>query len=136
MMYTALAVLLLHCLFNLFPGATLAESIPGTQRPGGAELWAGSSVTLRSWHLGSSLTKRPAPLLPSLWPKTLRLPLRSRAEDPSVKNDLFEGRSGSFQRRFSSRSLSQRCISVWSSRPKMPNWQRTLLGRCLSLSWL
>lgn len=32
-----------------------------------------------------------------------------------MENDLFEGWSGSFQRRFSSRSVSQRCVYVWSS---------------------
>lgn len=32
-----------------------------------------------------------------------------------MENDLFEGWCGSFQRRFSSRSVSQRCVYVWTS---------------------
>lgn len=32
-----------------------------------------------------------------------------------MENDLFEGWSGSFQRRFSSHSVSQRCVYMWSS---------------------
>lgn len=31
-----------------------------------------------------------------------------------MENDLFEGWSGSFQGRFSSHSVSQRCVYVWS----------------------
>lgn len=34
---------------------------------------------------------------------------------PSMENDLFERWSGSFQARFSSHSVSQRCVYAWSS---------------------
>lgn len=37
-----------------------------------------------------------------------------------MENDLFEGWSGSFQGRFSSRSVSQRCVHAWS-RAQAPN---------------
>lgn len=55
------------------------------------------------------------PLFPPFWPQNAPLTLRSWAKDPSTENDLFEGWSGSFQGRFSSRSVSQRCVYVWSS---------------------
>lgn len=97
-----------------FPGATSqTESIAGTQRPRGVGLQAESSVTLQSWHLvllpnkhshfSSSLALR-GTTYPAFW-----------AQDTSMENEPFEGGSGSFERRFSSRSVSQGCIYLWIS---------------------
>lgn len=55
------------------------------------------------------------PLFLLFGPTTPRLNLRSWAKDPSMENDLFERWSGSFQSRFSSHSVSQRCVYIWSS---------------------
>lgn len=56
-------------------------------------------------------TKHPA--FPPFWPIMKHSPLGSVAKDPSVENDLFERWSGSFERGFSSHSVSQRCVFIW-----------------------
>lgn len=100
-----------HSVFNLFPWRHfLAESIPGTQRPRG-----GQTLGSKQCH-----TSELAPRLVTNWgslfssflaPNALRT--LSWAKDPSMENDLFERWSGSFQSRFSSHSVSQRCVYIW-----------------------
>lgn len=78
---------------------------------GGVELGAQTASHFRAGTL--SPTQHPA--FPPFWPTMNRSPLRSLAKDPSVENDLFERWSGSFERRFSSHSVSQRCVFIWIS---------------------
>lgn len=109
--YTALEVQQPQSVFNLFPWRHfLAESIPGTQRPRG-----GQTLGSKQCH-----TSELAPRLVTNWgslfssflaPNALRT--LSWAKDPSMENDLFERWSGSFQSRFSSHSVSQRCVYIW-----------------------
>lgn len=99
-----------NTVFHLFPGAI-------------------SSLREHSWHpeaqRGSILGWKQCPTLdlarclvtnypsfPPFWP--WKRPASPRLER-SEENDLFEGWSGSFECGFSSRSVSQRCVSVWSA---------------------
>lgn len=111
--YTALEVQQPQSVFNLFPWRHfLAESIPGTQRPRG-----GQTLGSKQCH-----TSELAPCLVTNWGSLFSsflapnaLHTLSWAKDPSMENDLFERWSGSFQSRFSSHSVSQRCVYIWSS---------------------
>lgn len=84
---------------------------------------AESSVTLQSWHWVSKPNKNPI-FPPFSRPKEVPLTLSSPwAQGTSMENDPFEGWSGFFERRFSSRSVSQRCSYLWTAarapRPRM-----------------
>lgn len=110
LLYTALRSQCVCLIFSLAP-------LPNGEHSWHPEAPRGLNSGLKTashFRAGTLLpTKHPA--FPPFWPTMNHSPLRSLAKDPSVENDLFERWSRSFERGFSSHSVSQRCVFIWIS---------------------